>query len=407
MTVSAQFFDTVEKNIMDSISSHDLAGGSRQKSTDDHLLEAHLAPYATHSARSQGRVYPEVGLLREFHRDRERVIRSGAFRRLQYKTQVFANYDGDMFRTRLTHSLEVAQLARSIAECLQLNEDLVDSIALVHDLGHTPFGHAGQDALNACMRAYGGFEHNLQSLRIVDVLEHCDVTFDGLNLTFEVREGILKHCTLEHAKKLGDIGRRFIENKQPTLEAQLVNIADEIAYTVHDIDDGLRAGLITGAQLRDVDFYSRHYQNVKFEFPKISEGRVIHETLLRVINALSVDLRNNSLSLILQRRPQSVDDVRNTEPLIALSKKTANEFATLKGFLFENMYMHYQIKRMNSKGRHIITDLFDAFMEEPVLLPPQFRFLDGTLIDKARKVADYISGMTDRYAICEHRRLYL
>jgi dGTPase len=224
------------------------------------MQERDLAPYAASSVRSRGRRFKEEGSpsRTEFQRDRDRIIHSTAFRRLEYKTQVFVNHEGDLFRTRLTHSIEVAQIGRSIARNLRLNEDLVEAISLAHDLGHTPFGHAGQDALNACMRDFGGFEHNLQSLRVVDALEQRYGAFDGLNLTFETREGILKHCSLSNARTLGDIGLRFIEKKQPTLEAQLANLADEIAYNNHDIDDGLRSGLLTTAQLDEVDFYAGH-----------------------------------------------------------------------------------------------------------------------------------------------------
>jgi len=255
-------------------------------------LEAHLAPYAAHSAQSRGRRFPEPPPTSrsEFQRDRDRIIHSTAFRRLEYKTQVFVNHEGDLFRTRLTHSIEVAQIARSIARNLRLNEDLVEAISLAHDLGHTPFGHAGQDALNACMQDYGGFEHNMQSLRVVDTLEERYGAFDGLNLVFETREGILKHCSASNAAKLGDLGRRFIERKQPSLEAQLANLADEIAYNNHDIDDGLRSGLLTPQQLEQIDIYGRHRREVEACYPGISGRRAIHETIRRMINALIVDL---------------------------------------------------------------------------------------------------------------------
>jgi dGTPase len=255
-------------------------------------FEAHLATYAAHFAASRGRRFaePPPASRTEFQRDRDRIIHSTAFRRLEYKTQVFVNHEGDLFRTRLTHSIEVAQIARSIARNLRLNEDLVEAISLAHDLGHTPFGHAGQDALNGCMKDYGGFEHNLQSLRVVDELEEHYGAFDGLNLMFETREGILKHCSLSNANKLGDIGRRFVEKKQPTLEAQLANLADEIAYNNHDIDDGLRSGLLTTAQLDEIDFYAQHRREVDIAYPGIGGRRAIHETIRRMINALIVDL---------------------------------------------------------------------------------------------------------------------
>ena len=376
-------------------------------------LEAALAPYAAHSAQSRGRRFPETPAASrtEFQRDRDRIIHSTAFRRLEYKTQVFVNHEGDLFRTRLTHSIEVAQIARSIARNLQLNEDLVEAISLAHDLGHTPFGHAGQDALNACMKDYGGFEHNLQSLRVVDALEERYGAFDGLNLMFETREGILKHCSLANAKKLGDIGRRFIDRKQPTLEAQLANLADEIAYNNHDIDDGLRSGLLTIAQLDEVDFYARHRREVETAFPGIGGRRAINETVRRMINALIVDLIQSSEIQIRDTQVKTIDDVRNAPALITFSESMKREAALLKRFLHENLYQHYQVNRMTSKARRIISELFSAFMQEPMLLPPDYQVAMDGRADKmpaqARKVADYIAGMTDRYAMREHRRLFL
>ena len=370
-------------------------------------LDAHLAPYAVHPAASRGRRYPETAPTSrsEFQRDRDRIIHSTAFRRLEYKTQVFVNHEGDLFRTRLTHSIEVAQIARSIARNLRLNEDLVEAISLAHDLGHTPFGHAGQDALNACMKDYGGFEHNLQSLRVVDELEEHYGAFDGLNLMFETREGILKHCSLSNAAKLDDIGRRFIEKKQPSLEAQLANLADEIAYNNHDIDDGLRSGLITTAQLDEVDFYARHRSQVALAYPGITGRRAIHETIRRMINALAVDLIQTSQSRVRSAGVQSIEDVRNAKPLIAFSDEMQGEALQLKRFLRENLYHHYLVNRMTSKARRIIKELFDAFMQEPRLLPPDYQ-IPGNEHAQARKVADYIAGMTDRYAMREHRRLF-
>lgn len=375
-------------------------------------LEAHLAPHAAHSAASRGRRFPEPASpsRTEFQRDRDRIIHSTAFRRLEYKTQVFVNHEGDLFRTRLTHSIEVAQIARSIARNLRLNEDLVEAISLAHDLGHTPFGHAGQDALNACMKDYGGFEHNLQSLRVVDKLEERYGAFDGLNLTFETREGILKHCSSGNAARLGDIGRRFVEKKQPTLEAQLANLADEIAYNNHDIDDGLRSGLLTLEQLKEVDFYARHRAEVEAVFPGINGRRAINETVRRMINALIVDLIRESGMRIRQIGPSSVDDVRNAAPLIMFSDGMRQEASTLKRFLRHNLYQHFQVNRMTSKARRIVTELFGAFMDEPRLLPPDYQVEAADTPDKisaqARKVADYIAGMTDRYAMREHRRLF-
>ena len=372
-------------------------------------LEAHLAPYAARSTVSRGRRFSEdsPGSRTEFQRDRDRIIHSTAFRRLEYKTQVFVNHEGDLFRTRLTHSIEVAQIARSIARNLRLNEDLIEAISLAHDLGHTPFGHAGQDALNACMKNHGGFEHNLQSLRVVDALEERYGAFDGLNLMFETREGILKHCSLANAKKLGDIGQRFIDKKQPTLEAQVANLADEIAYNNHDIDDGLRSGLLTQAQLDEIDFYARHHREVGAAYPGISGRRAIHETIRRMINALIVDLIQASQQRIQQAALKTVDDVRNAPALITFSEPMQAEAASLKRFLRDNLYQHYQVNRMTSKARRIIGELFNAFMGEPKLLPPDYQVAAGEVAQQARKVADYVAGMTDRYAMREHRRLFV
>jgi len=343
----------------------------------------------------------------EFQRDRDRIIHSSAFRRLEYKTQVFVNHEGDLFRTRLTHSIEVAQIARSIARNLQVNEDLVEAISLAHDLGHTPFGHAGQDALNACMKDYGGFEHNLQSLRVVDTLEERYGAFDGLNLVFETREGILKHCSQANAAKLGDVGVRFLERKQPSLEAQLANLADEIAYNNHDIDDGLRSGLLTTSQLDEIEIYGRQRREVERTYPGIAGRRAIMETIRRMINALIVDLIDTSAQLIRDAKVQSIEDVRNAAPLIRFSDAMSAEAKELKRFLRHNLYQHYQVNRMTSKARRIVTELFTAFMSEPKLLAPDYQVTPSDTARQARKVADYIAGMTDRYAIREHRRLFM
>ena len=375
-------------------------------------LEAYLAPYAAMSTASHGRRFAETPSpsRTEFQRDRDRIIHSTAFRRLEYKTQVFVNHEGDLFRTRLTHSIEVAQIARSIARNLRLNEDLVEAISLAHDLGHTPFGHAGQDALNRCMKEFGGFEHNLQSLRVVDVLEERYGAYDGLNLTFETREGILKHCSLSNARQLGDVGQRFIEKKQPTLEAQLANLADEIAYNNHDIDDGLRSGLLAISQLDDIDFYARHRSEVEDAFPGIGGRRAINETVRRMINALIVDLIATSQERIASCNPKSVEEVRNAPALIAFSERMRQEALQLKQFLRENLYQHYQVNRMTSKARRIVDELFAVFLREPSLLPPDYQLNSISQQDEshqARKVADYIAGMTDRYAMREHRKLFM
>ncbi len=371
-------------------------------------LEGHLAPYAARSTLSRGRDFaePAPGTRSEFQRDRDRIIHSTAFRRLEYKTQVFVNHEGDLFRTRLTHSIEVAQIARSLARNLQLNEDLVEAISLAHDLGHTPFGHAGQDALNACMKDYGGFEHNLQSLRVVDTLEQRYGAFDGLNLMFETREGVLKHCSLPNAQQLGVIGQRFIDRKQPSLEAQLANLADEIAYNNHDIDDGLRSGLLTTDQLDSVDLYARHRREVEALFPNINGRRAINETVRRMINALVVDLIQTSQANIAAASLGSIEDVRNAPPLIAFSAAMKLEAQALKRFLRENLYQHYLVNRMTSKAKRIVTDLFNIFMSGPQLLPPDYQVASGNVTEQARKVADYIAGMTDRYAMREYRRLF-
>lgn len=373
-----------------------------------------LAPYAAQSAQSKGRRFsePTPHSRSEFQRDRDRIIHSTAFRRLEYKTQVFVNHEGDLFRTRLTHSIEVAQIARSIARNLRLNEDLVEAISLAHDLGHTPFGHAGQDALNACMKDYGGFEHNLQSLRVVDVLEERYASFEGLNLTFEAREGILKHCSLNNAQQLGELGLRFIDKTQPSLEAQLTNLADEIAYNNHDIDDGLRSGLLTESQLMEVDCYARFRREVDTVYPGISGRRAISETIRRMINLLISDLITTSEQRIADCQPQSIADVRNMPAMIAFSESMHKEAKALKAFLYEHLYRHYLVNRMSNKAKNTVRELFNLMMTEPSLVPPDYRVTTQadptqTQLMRARRIADYIAGMTDRFAIREHRRLYL
>jgi dGTPase len=368
--------------------------------------EQRLAPYAAHPSESRGRVHdepPTVGRS-EFQRDRDRIVHCTAFRRLEYKTQVFVNHEGDLFRTRLTHSLEVAQIGRGIARTLRVNEDLVEAIALAHDLGHTPFGHAGQDALNECMAPHGGFEHNLQSLRVVDELEERYGAFNGLNLTFETREGILKHCSLENARKLGELGARFIARRQPSLEAQIANLADEIAYNNHDVDDGLRSGLLRLAQLDDVPLFARHVRTVRETYPGLAERRLIHETVRRMINALIVDLLQETTRRLEAVAPRTIDDVRAAPPLVAFSDPMRRECDLLKRFLLEHLYRHYQVMRMTNKARRIVRELFGAFMEDIRLLPTDHR--ERAVADRPRAIADYVAGMTDRYAIKEHRRLF-
>ncbi len=374
-----------------------------------------VASYAAQDAFSKGRLYTETKATYrgEFQRDRERIIHSTAFRRLEYKTQVFVNHEGDLFRTRLTHSIEVAQIARAIARALNLNQDLCEAIALAHDLGHTPFGHAGQDALNECMREQGGFEHNLQSLRVVDKLELKYPQYPGLNLTFETREGILKHCSRINAEKLGSLGQRFLQRSQPSLEAQLTNIADEIAYNNHDIDDGLRAGLITVKQLNDTELFSGHFAMTTREFPNITERRKIYESIRRIINDLVTDLINTSQAAIMQKKLATIDDVRATKkPLIQFSGAMLHKNRELKSFLNKNLYQHYRVHRMSNKAKKIIFDLYTAFFNDTHLMPNEYRDNANLTRQKkgdaghARIVSDYIAGMTDRYAIAEHERIF-
>jgi dGTPase len=368
--------------------------------------ESQLAPYAAHSALSVGRQHeePPPRTRTQFQRDRDRIIHCTAFRRLEYKTQVFVNHEGDLFRTRLTHTLEVAQIARSVARCLRVNEDLVEAISLAHDLGHTPFGHTGQDALNECMAPHGGFEHNLQSLRVVDVLEERYGAFDGLNLTFETREGILKHCSRKNAQVLGDVARRFLIGGQASIEAQIANLADEIAYNNHDIDDGLRSGLLSVDQLREVPLFAEQYRRVGDDYPTIAGRRAIHETIRRIIDVLVSDLIAQSQANIDQACPADLTAVREAPPLVAFSapvRATANE---LKRFLFHHLYRHPEVMRVARQAAQVVTELFQAFLEDPARLPAEHS--ERTAHIGPRAVADYIAGMTDRYAIREHRRLF-
>jgi dGTPase len=375
-----------------------------------------LAPYASHDERSRGRRYPEAPpqYRGEYQRDRDRIVHSGAFRRLVYKTQVFVNHEGDMYRTRLTHSMEVAQIGRSVASALHLNEALVEAICLAHDLGHTPFGHAGQEALNECMREYGGFEHNLQSLRVVDELEERYADFPGLNLTFECREGILKHCSLSNAKQLGDVGRRFIDRTLPGLEAQLANVADEIAYNNHDVDDGLRSGLIELSALREVPIVARQIRAVETAYPSLAGRRLVHETVRRMINTVVVDLIEATARRLAETVLRDVDEVRAfSNPLVDMSDAVRSEHLELKRFLRENLYRHYRVQRMTRKARTVVQELFSAFMDDLLLMPDEHRAAAQRLevqhgeAGRARAVSDYVAGMTDRYAIGEHDRLFM
>ena len=374
-----------------------------------------LAAYAADEVHSRGRRYaePKPAYRSEYQRDRDRIVHSTAFRRLVYKTQVFVNHEGDLYRTRLTHSLEVAQIARTIAHTLRLNEDLSEAICLAHDLGHTPFGHAGQDALNECMQDFGGFEHNLQSLRVVDVLEEHYADFDGLNLTFECREGILKHCSYKNALLLGDVGERFVQRQQPSLEAQLTNFADEIAYNNHDVEDGIRAGLITEEQLLGVPLFSNYHAEVLSRYPGLSGRRLVYEILRRMINHLTTDLIDSSKASLQQSGVRSIAEVRaHSGPLIGFSAATREYNQTLKEFLRESLYKHYKVRRMTAKARRVMRELFEAFFDDPGLMPDEHKETGRRLevqqgpAGRARAVADYIAGMTDRYAILEHARLF-
>jgi len=370
------------------------------------------ARYAARAKSSIGRQYPEKSppFRAEYQRDRDRIIHCSAFRRLEYKTQVFVNHEGDMFRTRLTHSIEVAQIGRTIARALSLDEDLTEAICLAHDLGHTPFGHAGQDALNECMRDYGGFEHNLQSIRVVDVLEERYAAFSGLNLMFETREGILKHCSRRNARQLGQLGKRFIEGTRAGLEAQVADIADEIAYNNHDVDDGLRAGLITTEQLNDCSLFRELHLEVTGQWPDLTGRRLIHELVRRMINSQVSDLIETSRRNIRQHDPQVIDDVRNAAgPMIAMSAGMHKKHLELKRFLRNNLYNHYRVQRMTHKARKVITVLFNAFNSDRALLPDDVRRKietgEGRGDTEQRIIADYIAGMTDRYAIAEFDRI--
>ncbi|MDR4652241.1 MAG: deoxyguanosinetriphosphate triphosphohydrolase [Nitrosomonas sp.] len=365
-----------------------------------------LASYAVSESNTRGRIVNEAppSGRSEFQRDRDRIIHSKAFRRLEYKTQVFVNHEGDLFRTRLTHSLEVAQIARSIARNLRLNEDLVEAITLAHDLGHTPFGHAGQNALHQCMKAYGGFEHNLQSLRVVDILEERYAEFDGLNLCFETRAGILKHASRKNARNLGAVGERFLLNQRPSLEAQLANLADEIAYNNHDVDDGLRSGLVDLEQLQEIGIFSRHWSAVKQKYPALAGRRLIHETVRAMINTVATDLTVQSARNIENAGITDLADVYASAPLIGFSPAVKKAQQELKRFLHEHLYLHYRVMRMSNKASHIIQRLFDAFSANARLLPDKHQQKFKQIGHQA--IADYIAGMTDRYAIKEYQRLF-
>ena len=394
---------------------------------------APYAPYACDPAHSLGRRFsePAAPTRNAFQRDRDRIVHSTSFRRLVYKTQVFLNHEGDLFRTRMTHSLEVAQLARSIARVLGLNEDLVEAIALAHDLGHTPFGHAGQDALNACMHEYGGFEHNFQSLRVVDSLESRYPQFEGLNLSFETREGILKHCSASNAQYLVDselqafnqkglkhttndqdlqgskamdfvsVGSRFLERKQPSLEAQLCNLADEVAYNAHDIDDGVRSGLIDLKKLSVVPLFENFRLEVEREFGELSTRKTAYETIRRMLSAQVYDIIASTQKAIACSGVESIDDVRAAQPLVCFSEPMREQSSQLKRFLFQNLYRHPQVIETTNWAKGVVTDLFHAYTKNPREMPPYYQSRTNVY----RAVSDYIAGMTDRFAGAEHVRL--
>jgi dGTPase len=375
-----------------------------------------LASYAAVDEKSRGRRHPEPPprYRTEFQRDRDRIIHSNAFRRLVYKTQVFVNHEGDLYRTRITHSMEVAQIGRTVARALRINETLTEAICLAHDLGHTPFGHAGQDALNECMREYGGFEHNLQSLRVVDELEERYAEFAGLNLTFECREGVLKHCSAQNARRLGDVGERFLNRTQAGLEAQLANLADAIAYNNHDVDDGLRAGLIHVDDLRDVSVFARFHSIVQQKYPEVPQRRQLYETIRRMVDYLVSDLIEQSSRNVADAKVDSIDAVRQQpRPLISLSEKVLEEHQELKRFLRAKLYNHPKVKEVMDEARLTLKALFEAYMEDPARLPVEHQALaaraekESGVTARARVVADYVAGMTDRFAFVELARLSL
>jgi dGTPase len=373
-----------------------------------------LAPYAAIDERSRGRRFPEAPprFRSEFQRDRDRIVHSNAFRRLVYKTQVFVNHEGDLYRTRITHSLEVAQIGRTVARALRINETLTEAICLAHDLGHTPFGHAGQDALNECMREYGGFEHNLQSLRVVDELEERYADFSGLNLTFECREGVLKHCSVQNARLLGDVGERFLNRTQPGLEAQLSNLADAIAYNNHDVDDGVRAGLINVEELREVRVFERLHSEVTEKYPAAPARRQLYETIRRMVDFLVSDLIVQSERNIGDARVESIDAVRtHARPLISLSDEVLEQHQELKRFLRAKLYNHPRVREVMDEASATLKTLFEAYMKDSSRLPPEHKSLadradaDGGRSARARVVADYVAGMTDRFAYLEQSRI--
>ena len=375
-----------------------------------------LAPYASAPERSRGRLHrePESPSRTPFQRDRDRIIHSAAFRRLQFKTQVFVYHEGDHYRTRLTHSLEVAQIARSLARALGLNEDLAEALALAHDLGHTPFGHAGEEALDAAMKEYGGFSHNDQTLRILTSLERRYADFDGLNLTWETLEGTVKHngpVKLPLSETVaGYNAQHDLELATwPSAEAQVAALSDDIAYDNHDIDDGFRAGLFTLDDLRDVPLIGEALAEVRKSNRAIDDSRAIHEAVRRLIDRMVTDVVAETKRRVAQSAIASAETVRQSSaPVVAFSDAMREREKGLRAFLFEHMYRHYRVNRMSSKARRVVGDLFGIFNREPDLLPSEWRdeVMKHDAKGRARVIADYIAGMTDRFALDEHRRLF-
>ena len=366
-----------------------------------------LAPYATRSSDSRGRRYQEAfkDNRSAFARDRDRIIHCAAFRRLEYKTQVFVNHEGDYYRTRLTHSLEVAQIARGIARQLLLNEDLVEALALAHDLGHTPFGHTGEEVLNRLMADFGGFEHNRQSLRIVEHLEERYPDFNGLNLSWEAREGIIKHSS-EYDQASDQDLVEYCPRERPSLEAQLIDLADEIAYNNHDIDDGLKAGHINLSELAEAELWQETFIRVGEKYPGLDEERHVHQTISHLIGRLIHDLVNTSLANIEAHRISSVAEVRrHSVRLVAFSDEIDAKNRQLKQFLFRNLYRHYRVERMRVKAERFLVMIFDSYCSNPTLLPRSYRDRFERY-GKERVICDFIAGMTDRYALEEYKKLY-
>ncbi|MBW6509700.1 MAG: deoxyguanosinetriphosphate triphosphohydrolase [Desulfuromonadales bacterium] len=371
------------------------------------MHEQYLAEYAAKSEGSRGRKYDEIYKddRLAFERDRDRIIHCAAFRRLEYKTQVFVNHEGDYYRTRLTHSLEVAQIARGIARKLKLNEDLVEALALSHDLGHTPFGHTGEHVLNRLMKDHGGFEHNQQSLRIVEVLEQRYPDFDGLNLCYETREGIIKHTTSYDHAGISAV-THYCPAEQPTLEAQIIDLADEIAYNNHDIDDGLKAGYVILDDLTGVELWQRTWVDVGRRFPGISEKRHILQTVSRLIGELIQDLVATTAAQLQRHSIVYLDDVRrHTGKLVTFSQEMKERNKELKAFLFRKLYRHHKVERMRVKAERFLTLLFENYMDNPLLLPEKYQ-RRYELHGRERVICDYIASMTDRYAQDEYKRLY-